>query len=80
MKIAEIVSFLRPNGGWVIQGDEYEGITFIEAQPFTKAEFEATKPKVEAAKTKLEAEKQAKKQALLDRLGITEEEARLLLS
>jgi hypothetical protein len=32
---------LIPEGGWAISGDDYEGITFIEAEPITKAELKA---------------------------------------
>jgi hypothetical protein len=80
---AQVLSFLIPNGGWVISGDDYEGIEFIEAKPITKKEFEDGFEAYEAAKAEeatnaaLKAEAKA---GLLARLGITAEEAEFLLS
>ena len=76
----EVLQMLLPNGGWVIIGDDYEGIEFLEATPITKAEFEAGFPKVDAWKKEQEAAKAAKKTALLAKLGITAEEAAALLA
>ena len=77
---AQVLSMLIPTGGWVIYGDEYEAIQFIEATPITKEEFEAGFPKYDAWKAKEDAKTAATKSALLERLGITPEEAQLLLS
>jgi hypothetical protein len=77
---SEVLAMLIPTGGWVIAGDEFEGIQFIEAEPITKAEFEAGFAKVDAWKTQQEATKAAEKAALLAQLGITDEQAKLLLS
>jgi len=75
MHISEIVAFLRPNGGYVITGDTFDDIKFIEGEPFTKSEFEQAKlDYVEHL-----ANIQTQRLALLDRLGLTEEEATLLL-
>ena len=76
----DVLRMLRPNGGYVQYGHEYEGIQFIEAEPFTKAEFEAGFAQYDAWKAERDAAKAAQKQELLDRLGITAEEAKLLLS
>ena len=76
---AEVLSMLIPSGGWVITGDDFAGIEFIEAEPITKAEFNAAFTKVDAWKTEQAAKASADKAALLDRLGITAEEAALLL-
>ena len=75
----DVLAMLRPNGGWIMRGNEYEGITFLECEPLTKAEFEAGFPQYEAWKAEQDATKTAAKQALLDKLGITQEEAQLLL-
>ena len=77
---SEVLAMLIPTGGWVIAGDDFEGIQFIEAEPITKAKFEAGFAKVDAWKTQQEATKAAEKTALLTKLGITEAEAKLLLS
>ena len=76
---AEVLSMLIPTGGWVITGDEYEGIQFIEAEPITKAEFEAGFGQYDAWKAEEEAKAAEAKASVLERLGITEEEARLIL-
>ena len=75
----DVLFYLRPNGGWVIRGEDYEGIEFLEAEPFTKQEFLAAFDLADEAKAQAQAEATANRQALLKRLGITEEEARLLL-
>ena len=76
---AEVLSMLIPTGGWVITGEDYEGIQFIEAEPITEAEFKAGFAKVDAWKAEEATKAAAAKAALLDRLGITAEEATLLL-
>jgi hypothetical protein len=78
--IAEVVKYLRPNGGYTIVGFEFEGIEFIQAEPFTKQDFENAILEYGNWKTEQAATKAAEKAALLLKLGITEDEARLLLS
>jgi hypothetical protein len=75
----EVLHMLIPNGGYIQVGDEYEGITFIECEPITKEEYEAGFAKYDAWKTEQDLIKATEKQALLNKLGITEEEAKLLL-
>ena len=77
---AQVLQMLIPAGGWAIAGNDYENITFVEATPITKAEFEAGFAQYDAWKAEQDAAKAAQKAALLDRLGITQEEARLLLT
>ena len=79
-KGADVLQMLIPNGGWAISGDEYEGIQFLECEPITKAQFEAGFAQYDAWKAEQDAAKAAQKAALLDRLGITEDEAKLLLA
>jgi hypothetical protein len=76
---AEVLSMLIPSGGYVIYGNDFEGIEFIEAKPITKEQFEAGFAEYDAWKAEQDATKAAAKQALLDKLGITAEEAQLLL-
>lgn len=76
---SQVLEMLIPTGGWAIIGNDYEGIQFLEAEPITEAEFKAGFAKVDAWKAKEEANKAEAKAALLERLGISEEEARLLL-
>lgn len=77
---AEVLSMLIPEGGWVITGDDYDGIQFIEAKPISKEKFKDGFAKVDAWKASQMEQTNAAKIALLDRLGITAEEATLLLS
>lgn len=76
----EVLTMLIPSGGWVISGDDYTGIQFIEATPITKKQFEDGFALVDTWKAEAEALKQAQKAELLAKLGITEDEAKLLLS
>lgn len=75
----EVLTMLIPDGGWVSVGDKYEGINFVECEPISKEQFEAGFAQYDAWKAEQEVARAAQKQALLNRLGITEEEARLLL-
>ena len=75
----EVLRMLIPNGGWVQTGDTYEGITFIEAEPITKKQFTDGFAQFDAWKTKQDEEKTSAKSALLAKLGITEDESKLLL-
>ena len=76
----EVLSMLIPNGGYVQVGEDYEGIEFLDCEPITKAEYEAGFAQYDAWKAEQDAAKAAQKAALLDRLGITEDEAKLLLA
>ena len=76
----EVLNMLIPNGGWVAVGEEYEGIQFIECEPITKKQWQDGFAKVDVWKAEQNAAKANAKSALLDRLGITEDEAKLLLS
>ena len=76
----EVLSMLIPNGGWYNTGDEYEGITFLECEPITKAQYEAGFTQFDAWKAEQDAQAAANKAALLAKLGITADEAKLLLS
>ena len=73
----EVLSMLIPNGGWVITGDDYNGIQFIECEPITEKAFNDGFAKVDAWKAEQEAVKaQAKTsaQAKLAALGLTVED------
>jgi hypothetical protein len=79
-KVGDVLKMLIPQGGWAYLGDDYEGIQFIECEPITKKQFEDGLKVVDAWKAQQEADRTATKNAILDRLGITAQEARLLLS
>jgi hypothetical protein len=78
-RAAEVLNMLIPNGGWAITGQEYEGIQFIDCEPITKEQFEAGFNQYDVWKAEHDAAKATQKAALLERLGITEDEAKLLL-
>jgi hypothetical protein len=77
----QILKYKYPNTQWTFNGDKYEGLTWLSDTPKpTKLTLDGLWDEVEA---EVQADKEAKaaaKAALLDRLGITEDEAKLLLS
>ena len=76
----EVLEMLCPAGGWIISGDDFDGITWVDERPrCTKTQFEAGFAQYDTWKAEQDAAKAAQKQALLNRLGITEDEAKLLL-
>ena len=77
---SEVLEMLIPNGGWYMSGNEYEGIQFLECEPITKAQFDAGFAQYDAWKAEQDAQAAADKAALLAKLGITADEAKLLLS
>ena len=77
---ADVLAMLIPQGGWVMTGDDYDGIEFLECDPITREEFEAGFAQFEAWKADRDAEKQAlidSRNAKLMALGLTAEELRL---
>ena len=78
----EVMSYLRPNGGYVQVGHDYEGITFEpQCEPFTKEEYLAAFDLVDAAKAQAEIDKAAAKaaaEAKLAALGLTTDDLKAL--
>jgi hypothetical protein len=76
-QITKALLSLAPNAEWTLIGDDFESLVWLSAgNPPTLAEIEseiASLPAKEAAKS-------AEKAALLAKLGITADEAKLLLS
>ena len=76
-----VLNMLCPEGGWIITGNDFDGITWVDDRPrCTKAKFEAAFAQYDAWKSEQDAKAAAEKAALLNRLGITADEAKLLLS
>jgi hypothetical protein len=75
----DVLEMLIPNGGWVIIEDDYDSIQWLDCEPITKAEYEAGFAQYETLKANEQAEKASARQAILDRLGITADEAAILL-
>lgn len=78
-KTSDVLTMLIPGGGWVLVGDSWEGVQFIEATPITKEEFDKAVAEYDDWKAEQEAKAEADKTALLAKLGITADEAKLLL-
>lgn len=77
----DVLSILIPTGGWVITGDDFDSIRYDEGvTPITRKQFDDGFAQYDAWKAQQELEKTTQRQALLNRLGITEDEAKLLLS
>ena len=77
----EVLEYLLPNGGWVINGDTYEGIEFLQCDPITKSAFDAGFAQFDAWKANQEiAEVAAKEaaQAKLTALGLTTDDLKAL--
>lgn len=76
----EVMEYLRPNGGWVIYGEDFDSIQYFDGcEPIDKPEFDNALANIESILNAQQQTKTSQRQALLDKLGITEEEARLLL-
>jgi hypothetical protein len=79
-KSNEVLGLLIPNGGYTQVGNTFEGIEFLECEPITKKQYQDGFAQYDALKAEQDAKKAIDKAALLDRLGITADEAKLLLA
>jgi hypothetical protein len=77
---AEVLAFLIPNGGYVSNTENFEDIQFLECEPITKAQYETGFAEYDAWKAEQDTKAEADKAALLAKLGITADEAKLLFS
>lgn len=78
---AKILTTKYAGAEWTLDGDNYSGLTWLSdtAKPSQKT-LDALWPEVQAEIQADKENKATQKQALLDRLGITADEAALLLS
>ena len=77
----QVMEYLIPTGGWVIVAEDFDSIRYDEGvEPITKKQFDDAFKKVEKAEADKIAADLLAKNALLAKLGITEDEAKLLLS
>ena len=77
----DVLNMLIPSGGWIITGNDYSGIQFIDATPITQAEFEAGFAQYDAWKAEQEAKAAAHKAsatAKLEALGLTADDLKAL--
>jgi hypothetical protein len=73
----EVLSYLIPDGGYIQNGETYEGIKFIDCEPITKEQYEAGFAQYDAWKAEQDASKaeaKAAAQAKLAVLGLTVED------
>lgn len=77
----EVLKMLIPNGGWVIAGDDFDGIQFIECKPITKKQFQDGFAQYDVWKAEQDAAKAAKKtaaEAKLAALGLDADDLKAL--
>ena len=80
-KGSEVLTMLIPNGGWIITGNDFEGINFLECEPITKSQFEAGFAQYDAWKAEQDAQAAADKAsatAKLEALGLTANDLKAL--
>jgi hypothetical protein len=78
---SQVLGMLIPDGGYVAVGGEYEGITFLDCEPITKAQFEAGFAQYDAMEAEAEAKAATNKaaaQAKLAALGLTADDLKAL--
>jgi hypothetical protein len=76
----EVLTMLCPLGGWVIYGDDFDSIIWTDERPkCTQAQFAAGFAQYDAWKSEQNAKAATDKAAILEKLGITADEAKLLL-
>ncbi len=80
-KGSDVLAMLLPNGGWIMTGDTYEGIEFLECEPITKKQFTDGFAQYDAWKTEqdtAQATAKAAAQSKLAALGLTVEDLQAL--
>jgi hypothetical protein len=76
-----ILTTYYSDASWTLNGDDYEGLTWLsDTDKPTKEQLDNLWPATLEAVEQKKNKTIATRQALLERLGITEEEAKLLLS
>ena len=78
---ADVLTMLIPQGGWLIRGDDYEGIEWLECDSITKAKFTAGFAQYDAWKAEQDSKAAADKesaQAKLAALGLTADDLKAL--
>lgn len=80
-EIAAVFNFLRPKGGWILNGVDYLDAIYDEGvAPISKVEFEKGVIDYKSFCLKNEATVANQKNEILEKLGITADEAALLLA
>lgn len=75
MNIPLTLKYLRPNEEWTLDGDDYEGLTWLSDTPKpTEAEIAAAFPEAQAQTDKIAADRQSGLQKMATASGLTPEE------
>jgi len=80
--IVKAIKYLKPNAEFSFINDDYSTIKWdvLEGEEPTQADIDAAIEQIKADEITEAEAKATQKAALLDRLGITEDEAKLLLA
>jgi len=80
--LTKAIQFLKPTAQFVLRDGNYSKIEwhFLDGEAPTQAEIDAAIEQVKADESRAQIDKATAKAAILERLGITEAEAKLLLS
>ena len=80
--LVKAIQSLRPDSAFVIMNDDYSTIVWntLKGKAPTSAEIDAEIERLKTKEIADQSSQQIAKTALLERLGITADEARLLLS
>jgi hypothetical protein len=66
----DVMSMLCPAGGWIMYGDDFDGIIWVDDRPrCTKEQFEAGFAQYDTWKAEQETQAQAKRQVALAKLA-----------
>jgi len=80
-KLGDVLEMLVPQGGWICSGEDFANVVWVdESVKITKKQYDDGFAAYDAWKAKQDADAAAKKAAILAKLGITAEEAALLLA
>jgi hypothetical protein len=79
-EIIEAIKTLAPKAEWTLSGNDYNDIVWLSDDPKPSlAEIEAEIALIPVRKQEAKIETENKKAALLEKLGITADEAKILL-
>jgi hypothetical protein len=81
MDLSACIAYLRPEAEWTMDNEDITTLTFStnHVSP-TLAECETIWPEVKAKLDEIAASRQKARDAVLAKIGLTEEEAKLLLA
>lgn len=81
-KASEVLEMLLPEGGWIISGENFENIIWVDERPrCTQEQFEAGFAEYDAWKAEQDAAKataKAQAEAKLEALGLTADDLKAL--